>query len=392
MKPKAIRLASKSISSNSRAKHHQLGKIALRLLAAILLTLFTGACSASEQSRIDDNWIFATSAAVLGQSPADLEKRLGKPTFKEDSSGPGTGGLAYTIGECQVEYSYRDNRVWLAKVKLDQRCKPSLKDVGTLKGEALSAGMQFANLPPGFSGSWRGTCIDTICGTYPATIWFYNGAGKDRKAPEISLEAHLDETSEINARDAWSSSLIGQARVYSAALSQMTICGTADQRRATQILKAIKIDFVSFGYGLDPAPATGCPAPNPSIEIATGDDGVVPAVVQSAVAVGANDTGHVDNALKAQVVGAWVPKGESCESDVGIHFLADGKWTTMAENGSWSLSGSRFSMITLERSEGEENTPVKVAKPEAHRGTIAISGRTMTQSFPGDTIILERCP
>jgi hypothetical protein len=369
-----------------------MGNIALRLTAAVSLTLFGCACSGSEQNRIDDNWIFATSAAVLGQSPADLEKRLGKPTFVEDSSGPGTGGLAYRIGECKVEYSYKDNRIWLAKVKLDQSCKPSLKDVGALKGEALSARMQFANLPAGFSGSWRGTCIDTICGTYPATVWFYNSAGRDRKAPEILLEAHLDEASEISARDAWSSSLIGQARIYSAALSQMTICGTADQKRATQILQAVKIDAVSFGYGLDPAPATGCPTPNPSIEIVTGDDGIAPKPSPSAFAMSANDTGQVDRALKAQIVGAWVPEGESCESDAGIHFLADGKWTTLTENGSWSLLGSNFSMTTLERGEGEENIPVKVAKPEAHRGIISIAGHTMTQSFPGDTIILERCP
>ncbi|WP_139139231.1 hypothetical protein [Sphingobium phenoxybenzoativorans] len=362
----------------------------LRWSTLTLVALLATACAQSGQSEAEKDWEFATSADVLGLSTDDIEKRLGKPALKEDSAGPTTGGLAYNIGECQVEYSFRDSKIWLVRVKLVGGCKPALKGVAGLTGKALSKGMTFSALPAAFTGSWRGTCIGPTCGTYPATIWFYHVQAQERSVPEISLESHLDEKAEMAARDAWSTALIGKAGVYSARLDELAICGTADQVAATHILKGMKIDAINFGYGLDPAPTRGCPKPNPAVAIS--GTGSRTSGQQALAAPSVEQDGPSNSPLAGQIAAGWVPRGESCESDIGITFAGDGTWSTVAESGSWSISGSQLTMITTEHGEGDGEEWIKLSPPRTHKAQLSISGKIMTQRFPDETIILQHCP
>ncbi|HJQ17217.1 MAG TPA: hypothetical protein VJ859_09465 [Allosphingosinicella sp.] len=42
------------------------------------------------------------------------------------------------------------------------------------------------------------------------------------------------------------------------------------------------------------------------------------------------------------LVGGWVLKGESCDSDAGVIYGADGKWSSYGASGTWRLDRGRI--------------------------------------------------
>jgi hypothetical protein len=45
---------------------------------------------------------------------------------------------------------------------------------------------------------------------------------------------------------------------------------------------------------------------------------------------------------KAWLVGGWVIEGQSCDSDAGIIYAADGRWTSYGASGTWRLDRNRI--------------------------------------------------
>jgi hypothetical protein len=49
------------------------------------------------------------------------------------------------------------------------------------------------------------------------------------------------------------------------------------------------------------------------------------------------------------LIGAWVPAGESCESDAGVRYSADGTWAAYDEAGTWQIRGVTLIQTVTER-------------------------------------------
>jgi hypothetical protein len=62
------------------------------------------------------------------------------------------------------------------------------------------------------------------------------------------------------------------------------------------------------------------------------------------------------------LVGGWVLEGDSCDSDAGVVFGADGNWQTQDASGTWRLSDRQL-VFLLTRQEGDEGDMRQVEPP-----------------------------
>lgn len=58
----------------------------------------------------------------------------------------------------------------------------------------------------------------------------------------------------------------------------------------------------------------------------------------------------------AWLVGGWVIEGQSCDSDAGIIYGADGRWTSVGASGTWRLERNR---ILAEVTHTDEAEPLR---------------------------------
>lgn len=336
------------------------------------------------------DWDWATSSAVLGLSPADLEARLGKPTITTVPTGAPANDLIYKIGQCSVVFNLKESRVWRVHVPLDQPCSPGLGGLDALKDVHLRAGMRYADMPASLTGTWRSNCLAPFCQAGSIISFVSIGDAPERR-PDITLETQLVTKAELAVQNAWAKAVIGRSDVYSAELTRMGICGTANQGQATPILNGLKITALNFGYDIDEAKIAGCSSPNAPVSIRGSGNGerLEPAKAADADA-GANPATGFG---REQIIGGWVPKGESCESDVGIGYDRRGTWATLDESGTWTLEGDRLTMITTERGSGDGGEWEKLSPVERSLATVTrLTRQEMVQKFPDQTIDLVHCP
>jgi hypothetical protein len=91
------------------------------------------------------------------------------------------------------------------------------------------------------------------------------------------------------------------------------------------------------------------------------------------------------------LIGGWVPQGESCESDAGVRYDADGTWIAYEAAGIWRLEGSSIvSVVTEKWADGLE---LPVPAPERHVERIETLGPDTYRSSRADgtVVTLRRC-
>jgi hypothetical protein len=99
--------------------------------------------------------------------------------------------------------------------------------------------------------------------------------------------------------------------------------------------------------------------------------------------------GSADSKL---LVGTWFIEEETCESDNGVTYSADGTWGAYGVEGTWRLEGQQLITIITAQGEGPEDmAPVKAAAP--HNETIRFEGKDKLVSVWADksTHRLKRC-
>lgn len=100
-------------------------------------------------------------------------------------------------------------------------------------------------------------------------------------------------------------------------------------------------------------------------------------------------TGSADSKL---LVGTWFIEEETCESDNGVTYSADGTWGAYGVEGTWRLDGQQLITVITAQGEGPEDmVPVKAAAP--HHETIRFEGNDRLVSVWSDksTHRLKRC-
>ena len=92
------------------------------------------------------------------------------------------------------------------------------------------------------------------------------------------------------------------------------------------------------------------------------------------------------------LIGGWVPQGESCESDAGVRYNADGTWVAYESAGTWSLDGSSLLSVVTQRSADGEEVPLQPS--ELHIERIEALGPDAYRSrwADGTVMTLQRCP
>lgn len=95
---------------------------------------------------------------------------------------------------------------------------------------------------------------------------------------------------------------------------------------------------------------------------------------------------------RSWLIGGWVPEGESCESDAGVRYEANGTWVAYEAAGTWHLEGaSLFTIVTEKWTNGGE---VIVPAPERHLEQLEAFGADWYRSrwADGTMATLRRCP
>ncbi len=95
---------------------------------------------------------------------------------------------------------------------------------------------------------------------------------------------------------------------------------------------------------------------------------------------------------RSWLIGGWVPEGESCESDAGVRYDADGRWVAYEAAGTWHLEGS--SLVTIVTEKWTDGAEVGVPAPERHVEQLEASGVDWYRSrwADGSMVTLRRCP
>jgi len=238
-----------------------------RISSIAILFCLTG-CGLLPSSKITEDWDYATSTAVLGLSPQDLEMRLGPAIVKQVSEIGYYGDLTFPIGDCQVSYTTVEGKVAMVRIKLDQPCQPSFKGVPILEGFKLDSNAKFSAVPSALTGTWRANCLGASCFNTSSRIEFIHPGNGGERPLQIALSTMIDTKEEQAFSAAWARAIIGRSDIYSPQLDLKAICGTADQAVATSILRDLTMEWVSFGYELDEAKRAGCAEnPNPTVSI-----------------------------------------------------------------------------------------------------------------------------
>ncbi|RIV91193.1 hypothetical protein D2V17_03390 [Aurantiacibacter xanthus] len=213
-------------------------------------------------SQTEDDWDFATSTAVLGATPDELEARLGPALIKQVTEVDEYGDLTFQIGECQVSYTTIEGKIAIVRFKTDQPCQSKFQGVPFLEGYEFDAKPEFGDMPPDLAGTWRSNCLSPHCRNYSAQIQFLHSGVEEGENPmQISFMSFIDTREEQEVSAAWAHAIIGRSDIYSYELDLAGICGTADQVAATRILRGLTVDWISYGYGVDESKRAGCEAP-----------------------------------------------------------------------------------------------------------------------------------
>jgi hypothetical protein len=90
------------------------------------------------------------------------------------------------------------------------------------------------------------------------------------------------------------------------------------------------------------------------------------------------------------LIGAWVPVGESCESDAGVRYSANGTWAAYDEAGTWQIRGVTLIQTVTERGINGAEKPFRVA--ERHTQRISVTGPDTYQArFKAGLVKMRRC-
>lgn len=324
-----------------------------------LCCLLLSACGTFGQSEQDADWEFATSTEVLEMPLENLEKRLGKPLARVGDNRLSSGAVLYQIGECQVSYDFAENAVQVVRVEITDKCKPGLKGITSLEGIDFAKQSTFDALPDAIKGIWNGSCIGgPICGTPTKIVSFFVAGEASKRQPNITFNSRLVTKEEVAVASAWAIALIGSANVYSAELDTLTICGTADQTQATELLHGLKIMDVAFGHDLLMGPQS-CPKANPAVS--PRPSGYVAGSVQNkpASTVGA----ATQQFSREKLIGGWAADKLSCEGDSGITYFPNSTWIAGGNSGTWRIEGNKLITTIVEEGElGEKSVKLKTPK------------------------------
>lgn len=356
--------------------------------AVALCSLLLASCGSLGQSKQDADWDFATSTEVLGMSLQNLETRLGKPIARVGDVRLSSGAVLYQVGECQVSYDFNDNLVTVVRTEINDKCKPGLKGIASMEGVDFGNQTTFGSLPQVITGIWNGSCIGgPICGTDTKIVSFFVAGDAAKGQPNISLNSRLVTKEEVAVASAWAIALIGSANVYSAELDTMTICGTADQVQATQLLYGLKVMDVAFGPELLMGPqscpkANGPVSPRPFASAA----GNSPSTLKSPPASAAQTFS------REKLIGGWAMDKLSCEGDSGINYFANGTWIAGGNSGTWRIESNKLITVITEEGElGERSVKLKIPK-RIVTTIVRLDDKLTEKTERGEFYTNVRCP
>ena len=95
---------------------------------------------------------------------------------------------------------------------------------------------------------------------------------------------------------------------------------------------------------------------------------------------------------KDWLIGGWIPQGESCESDAGVRYDADGTWTAYEGAGTWRLNGFKLLTVVTEKWTDGEEVPVKAAEHHVERIEAVGPDSYRSHRIDGTVVTLQRCP
>lgn len=325
-------------------------------------------------------WEFATSAAVIGISAEALEKRLGKPAFRDLAGGPSTGGLLFDIGGCQVEYAVIEGKVAHFVAKLGQPCQPGLKGVAEMAGVDFAKDRRFGALPAAVTGSWRSDCMGVCPAGIPKVAQFYH-EGAPPEAPGLLLSVDTADAAGKVAIDGWIQSLGQQSGNVMAML-----CGSIPQDVPSRLMRDVNITKIGFGTHLNPGPRAVCPRPPRLVSLREGGTTAAAGAVADAAA---SDT---TTAARSQIIGIWTDESESCDSDNTVSYNADGTWNAYGAEGSWTFDGRVMSSITTAQGDGDDDI-APLRNPIKSREAVSFTGNERMVSTWQDKSVhrLKRC-
>jgi hypothetical protein len=224
--------------------------------AALVGALLVSACQAQPSANTQTRSLLdlATAREVIGLSAAELQARLGAPTYKQDY-GSNIEGWGYAFEGCQIEHQLRSEVVGAFQVRLEPGCRPPLRGVEGLEGAGVAWGVTFATLTKGLAGDWRSVCLANCVDPSPPTISYYASSGA---APPTRLEVLLD--AQMSAPDAaaagatWRRALEVEAGAPAGGPipARSYACGEGAQDSAAEAMGPVRVQAVSVGHVLDP--------------------------------------------------------------------------------------------------------------------------------------------
>jgi hypothetical protein len=88
------------------------------------------------------------------------------------------------------------------------------------------------------------------------------------------------------------------------------------------------------------------------------------------------------------LVGAWVIDGESCASDAGVHYRADGSWEAEDVAGHWQLRDNRLVLtVTRRQAPDTERAPSRISERIERQG----ADRFIARREDGSAQSFRRC-
>lgn len=223
-------------------------------IAGILLLL--AACQAQTSATPEARSLLnlATAREVVGLSGAELEARLGPPTYKQDY-GSDIEGWGYTFEGCPIEHQLRSDVVGAFQVRLEPGCRPPMRGVTGLEGAGVESGVSFSKLIEGLKGDWRSICLSNCVDPSPPIISFYaSSPGGDAAPLEILLDAQMSAPDAAAAGAAWRRALEAEVGAQSggALPADLYACGHGAQAEAAEAMGPVIVQAVSVGHALDP--------------------------------------------------------------------------------------------------------------------------------------------
>lgn len=93
------------------------------------------------------------------------------------------------------------------------------------------------------------------------------------------------------------------------------------------------------------------------------------------------------------LVGGWVLAGESCQSDAGVVYRADGTWVAYGAAGTWLIkNGSIVSTVTASGSDNESLDKIREPVRFVERVQVRGPNAYISRGKDGSMRRLQRCP